>query len=96
MYRTKPNLSESINAAISHRDMVLDVEVDGSVVGKIIIYNNETQILQSEKQTAIYVIIAALLVQGDMITKSQSPQNTQKKMDLRSEMKPILTHSIWR
>lgn len=63
LFKTKPGVSESINTAISNRDTILDIEVGGSVVGKIIVYNNETQILQSEKQTAIYVIIAALLVQ---------------------------------
>lgn len=63
LYKTRQGLSESINMAISNRDTILDIEVGGSVVGKIIVYNNETQILESEKQTTIYVIIAALLVQ---------------------------------
>ena len=63
LYKTRQGLSESINMAISNRDTILDIEIGGSVVGKMIVYNNETQILQSEKQTAIYVIIAALFVQ---------------------------------
>lgn len=63
LYETKPNLSKSINMAISNRDTILDLEADGSTVGKIIIYNNEAKLLQSKKQTAIYAMIAALLVQ---------------------------------
>ena len=63
LYKTRQGLSESINMAISNRDTILDIEIGGSVVGKMIVHNNETQILQSKKQTAIYVIIAALFVQ---------------------------------
>lgn len=63
LYKTKSGLSESENAAIRHRDTILDINVDGSTVGKIIIYNHVMQFLQSEKQTVIYVIIAATLVQ---------------------------------
>lgn len=63
LYKTRQGLSESINMAISNRDTILDIEIGGSVVGKMIVHNNETQILQSKKQTAIYVVIAALFVQ---------------------------------
>ena len=37
VFRTRTGLSESVNAAISHRDTVSDIEVDGAVVGKIIV-----------------------------------------------------------
>lgn len=63
LFKTKPGLSESINTAISNRDTILDIEVGGLAVGKIIVYNGDAQVLQSEKQTVIYVIVAALLVQ---------------------------------
>ncbi len=63
LYRTKSGLSESVNAAISHKDTILDIEVGGVVVGKIIIYNNDAMIFQSEKQTAIFAVIAAMLLQ---------------------------------
>lgn len=63
LFKTKSGLSESVNTAISHRDTILDIEVDGLTVGQIIFYNNEMQFFQSERQRTIYVIIAAILVQ---------------------------------
>lgn len=64
LYRTEPGLSESINAAISHKDTILDVEVDGSMVGKIIIYNDSAAAFQSENQAAVFAIIVAMFLQG--------------------------------
>ncbi len=63
LYRTKEGLSESMNAAVSHKDTILDIEVDGTVVGKLIIYNNDTMLFQSEKQAVILAIIVAILLQ---------------------------------
>lgn len=63
LYRTRSGLSESINAAISHKDTILDLEIDGRIVGKIIIYNNDALLFQSKKQIAVVVILAALLLQ---------------------------------
>ena len=40
LYRTNPGLSESINAAVGHRDTILDIKVENSVAGKLIVYNN--------------------------------------------------------
>ncbi len=63
LYRTEAGLSESINAAISHKDTILDIEVDGAVVGKLIIYNNDAAVFQSEKQTVIFAVIAVMVLQ---------------------------------
>lgn len=63
LYRTKSGLSESINAAISHKDTILDIEVGGSAVGKLIVYNNDGQIFSVEKQTAICAVILVMLLQ---------------------------------
>ncbi len=63
MYRTKDGLSESMNAAISHRDTILDIEVGGAAVGKLIIYNNDAIRFRSEKQTVIIGVMAAMLLQ---------------------------------
>lgn len=63
LYRTKSDLSESINAAISHKDTILDIEVDGEAVGKLIIYNDDARLFQSEKQTVILAIMAAMVLQ---------------------------------
>ena len=50
LYRTKPGLSESIHAAVSHKDTILDIEVQGMTTGKIIIYN--TDAMRSEEHTS--------------------------------------------
>ena len=63
LYRTKPGLSESVNAAVAHRDTMLDVEVSGKPVGKLIIYNDASAVLRSEKRTAVFVMTAAMLLQ---------------------------------
>ena len=57
VYKTKSGLSESVNAAISHRDTVVDIEN-----GKVIIYNDGTQTLQSQKQKAIIVLTVAVVI----------------------------------
>jgi len=63
LYKTNPELSESINAAISHKDTILDIEVEGAVVGKLIVYNNDAAAFQSEKQAAILAIILTMVLQ---------------------------------
>ena len=63
LYKTRQGLSESINMAIGNRDTILDIEVDGSIVGKIIVYNGETQFVQTQKQMISYIILVVILVQ---------------------------------
>lgn len=63
LYRTAPGLSESINAAINHKDTILDIEVGNSVVGKLIVYNNDSLAFQVEKQTVVFAVIAVMLMQ---------------------------------
>lgn len=62
LYKTKSGLSESVNAATAHRDTVLDITIDGAMVGKVIVYNDGAQTLQSQKQTAITVLSVAIAV----------------------------------
>ena len=64
LYKTKAGLSESLNAAVIHRDTVLDINIGGAPAGKILIYNDGAQTLQSQKQTAIIVLSVATVVQG--------------------------------
>lgn len=68
LWKTAEGLSESVNAAIAHRDTVLDVEQDGDVVGKVIIHNGaeaDYAVRKRELVTALTVILlfqmAALL-----------------------------------
>ncbi len=63
LYRTTAGLSESINAAISHKDTILDIEVGNSVVGKLIVYNDDSLTFQAEKQTVIFAVIAVIVLQ---------------------------------
>lgn len=63
LYRTKHGLREDINTAIRHKDTILDLTVDGTIVGKLIVYNNDVQIFAAEKQTAVSLILAAILLQ---------------------------------
>lgn len=55
LYKTKSGLSESVNAAIAHRDTILDIQG-----GKVIIYNGGVQALGTQKQTVIIVIAVAI------------------------------------
>lgn len=64
LYKTQWGLSESVNAAIKHRDTILDITINDTVVGKVIIYNDGAQTLQSQKQTAIIVLSVAIAVNG--------------------------------
>lgn len=63
LYRTKTGLSENINQAIVHRDTILDINSDGEVAGKVIIYNDGALTLQSQKRTVIIVLAVAITVQ---------------------------------
>ncbi len=63
LYKTRSGLSESLNMAISHKDTILDIKIGELIVGKLIIYNNDALILQSEKQTVIFAVITAILLQ---------------------------------
>ena len=62
-YRTRPGLSESVNAAVAHRDTMLNVEISGKPVGMLIIYNDASTMLRSEKQLVVFVVTAAILLQ---------------------------------
>lgn len=63
LFRTKSGLSESIHAAVIHRDTILDIEPDSSAAGKILIYNNGAESLQAQKKMAILFLSSALCVQ---------------------------------
>ncbi len=63
IYKTKSGLSESVNQAIAHRDTILDITDGGAVVGKVIIYNDGSSTLTSQKRTVITVLVVAIAVQ---------------------------------
>lgn len=63
LFRTKSGLTENVGEAISHRDTVLDIEIDNSTVGKVIIFNDSADKLQSQKITAIVVLSVCIGVE---------------------------------
>jgi signal transduction histidine kinase len=63
LFQTKSGLSNSINTAIIHRDTILNIEMNGSNVGQIIIYNDSYNALQSRKHAIVIVLLAALFMQ---------------------------------
>lgn len=63
VFKTKDELSESINEAVVHRDTILDIEDGDTAVGKIIIYNDSTQIFQNRKQITVIILLLAMMVQ---------------------------------
>lgn len=68
IFRTRQGLSESVNAAVIHRDTILDIEINGEVSGKIIIYNDSPQTLwDGRKKSAAVLIFAAALQFGCFI-----------------------------
>jgi signal transduction histidine kinase len=67
LYQTKSGLSESVNQAVIHRDTILDIEADGEtgsvVVGKMIVYNDSMQTLQSEKKKVVMTFLIGMFMQ---------------------------------
>lgn len=63
LYRTRTGLSESVNAAVAHRDTVLDVTSGDATVGKVIVFNDAALSWQAKKRIAVIVLAAAVAVQ---------------------------------
>ena len=53
LYRTGAGLSESINRAVAHRDTILDIEEEGIVAGRLIVFNDSLSLLESRKRTVM-------------------------------------------
>lgn len=63
LWKSAEGLSESINAAIAHRDTILDVEQDGNVVGKVLIHNGAEADYRVRKRNLAAALMVILLVQ---------------------------------
>ena len=63
LYRTGAGFSESVNRAIAHRDTILDIEEEGLVVGRLIVFNDSSGILESRKRTVTLAMAGSALVQ---------------------------------
>lgn len=63
LFRSKSDISDSINAAIAHKDTILDIIINDSVVGKIIIYNNFESSFLQQKQIGTVIFLMFICVQ---------------------------------
>ncbi|MCM1058374.1 MAG: HAMP domain-containing histidine kinase [Firmicutes bacterium] len=63
LLRTEPGLSESINAAVVHRDTILDVCVGNAAVGKLIVRNEEAEALQADRLKCAAFFCVGILLQ---------------------------------
>lgn len=63
LFRTDTGLSESVNRAVAHRDTILDIENAGFVVGKLIVFNDSAEILESGKRAMLLAVLAVMLAQ---------------------------------
>lgn len=62
LFATRSGLSETLNAAITHRDTVLDIKSENTVVGKVIIYNDGALSIKAQRRTAVTVLSIAVAV----------------------------------
>lgn len=66
LFKTKAGLSESVNEAVIHKDTILDLpdnHAEGTTAGKILFYNEGSQILQSQKEAIIWFLSIAVFLQ---------------------------------
>lgn len=64
VFKTGDGLSESVNAAVSHRDTILDICVEGAVSGKIIVYNDVSDALENDRIALAAAFVTAALIQA--------------------------------
>jgi len=62
-FKTSKAKSESINDAVQNNDIILDLIVDGNLVGKVLIENNTNKQLNKTKTYIIIVIITISIIQ---------------------------------
>ena len=60
-YKTKGSKSESINEAVQNNDIILDLVVDGNIVGKVLIVNSTNTQLRNTKTYILCIIIILIL-----------------------------------
>lgn len=63
LFKTRENLSESLNEAVIHRDTILDIEINSKMAGRLFVYNDSFQQLQVKKQRMTVFLITILLIQ---------------------------------
>lgn len=65
LYVTKEGISLTVNEAVKHRDTMLDItDKSGAVTGKLIIFNDGAESLNTGRKTAAAIIAAAIILQA--------------------------------
>ncbi|WP_256758426.1 HAMP domain-containing sensor histidine kinase [Cohnella sp. WQ 127256] len=62
LYQTAEGLSTTINDAIRDRNAIVDVTINGSIQGKLIIHNEEKELVQHMKEQLVIVILLTFTV----------------------------------
>lgn len=63
LFATRQGLSESINAAVIHRDTILDIDREGILLGKIILYNDTLRTFPKDRRETAAVLIFVVFIQ---------------------------------
>lgn len=59
---TRDGLNEHINDAIRNRDTIVDISVEGRIVGKAIFYNDTARIIDKNRQSLIFTSVIILII----------------------------------
>lgn len=63
IYKTNMSNSDSINHAIKNNDIILDLEVNGEKVGKILIKNSTNELINQYKNYIFITVFTAMIIQ---------------------------------
>lgn len=63
LFASDDDISTTVNEAIRHQDTILDVAVNESIVGKIIIANQSCQLLEAWRQRILVITAVSLIIQ---------------------------------
>lgn len=63
LYKTKEGLSETVSAAVLHRDTILTLEENGNIIGKILIFNDMEAAFFWQKRTLLIFLAVGVLLQ---------------------------------
>lgn len=67
IYKNADSISTSVNEAVKHSDTVVDLEVKGEILGKIIFNNSTTEKIEKYKNKLIFAIVLITFLQLALI-----------------------------
>lgn len=59
---TRNGLNEHINDAIRNRDTIVDISIEGEIIGKVIFYNDTSRIIEQNRQSLILTSVLILII----------------------------------